>query len=69
DGVTSEVLTDAIKRYGHKNAYYIGALDKAAGVLRAQVREGDLVITLGAGPVYRAGEQLLELLREQGMSK
>ncbi|HEV2915499.1 MAG TPA: UDP-N-acetylmuramate--L-alanine ligase [Pyrinomonadaceae bacterium] len=63
DGITSEVLTDAIKRYGHKNAHYIGALDKAAGVLRSQVRDGDLVITLGAGPVYRAGEQLLELLR------
>ena len=65
DGITSEALTDAIKRYGHKNAHYIGALDGAAEVLRSQVRAGDLVITLGAGPVYRAGEQLLELLRGQ----
>jgi UDP-N-acetylmuramate--alanine ligase len=63
DGITSEVLTEAIKRYGHKNAHYIGALDGAAGLLCDQVREGDLVITLGAGPVYRAGEQLLGLLR------
>ncbi|HVG35921.1 MAG TPA: UDP-N-acetylmuramate--L-alanine ligase [Pyrinomonadaceae bacterium] len=68
DGVTSEVLTDAIKRYGHKNAHYIGALDTAAEVLRSQTRPNDLVITLGAGPVYRAGEQLLELLRGQGAS-
>ncbi len=66
DGITSEALTEAIKRYGHKNAHYIGALDGAAEVLRSQVRAGDLVITLGAGPVYRAGEQLLELLRGQG---
>jgi UDP-N-acetylmuramate--alanine ligase len=65
DGVTSEVLTEAIKRYGHKNAHYIGTLDGAAEILRDQVREGDLVITLGAGPVYRAGEQLLGLLRDQ----
>jgi len=63
EGITSEALTDAIKRYGHKSAHYVGALDHAAEVLRRQVREGDLVITLGAGPVYRAGEQLLELLR------
>jgi UDP-N-acetylmuramate--alanine ligase len=63
EGITSEALTDAIKRYGHKNAHYIGALDKAAEALSQQVRAGDLVITLGAGPVYRAGEQLLELLR------
>ncbi|MBV9211691.1 MAG: UDP-N-acetylmuramate--L-alanine ligase [Acidobacteria bacterium] len=64
EGVTSEALTEAIKRYGHKNARYIGALDGAAEVLKEQVREGDLVITLGAGPVYRAGEQLLNLLRK-----
>jgi UDP-N-acetylmuramate--alanine ligase len=68
DGITSEALTDAIKRYGHKNAHYIGALDTAAEVLRSQTRPNDLVITLGAGPVYRAGEQLLELLRGQGAS-
>jgi UDP-N-acetylmuramate--alanine ligase len=68
DGITSEALTAAIKRYGHKNAHYIGALDGAAEVLRSQVRAGDLVITLGAGPVYRAGEQLLELLRGQSAS-
>jgi UDP-N-acetylmuramate--alanine ligase len=65
EGITSEVLTEAIKRYGHKNAHYIGALDGAAHLLREQVREGDMVITLGAGPVYRAGEQLLALLRNR----
>jgi UDP-N-acetylmuramate--alanine ligase len=66
EGITSEVLTEAIKRYGHKNAHYTGALDRAAEILRGHVREGDMVITLGAGPVYRAGEQLLALLRKPG---
>ncbi len=64
DGVTSEALTEAIKRYGHKNAHYIGSLDGAAEVLREHVSEGDLVITLGAGPVFKAGEQLLNLLKK-----
>jgi UDP-N-acetylmuramate--alanine ligase len=68
EGITSEALTDAIKRYGHKSAHYIGGLDGAAEFLRREVREGDLVITLGAGPVYRAGEQLLELLKGQSAS-
>lgn len=66
EGVTSEALTAAIKRYGHKNAVFIGGLDGAAEALSDQVRAGDLVVTLGAGPVYRAGEQLLVLLRERG---
>ena len=63
EGVTSEVLTEAVKRYGHKNAHFLGALEGAADILRGQVREGDMVITLGAGPVYRAAEQLLALLK------
>lgn len=63
EGVTSEALTEAIKRYGHKNAHHIGPLEGAADVLSEQVKAGDLVITLGAGPVHRAGEKLLEILR------
>ena len=69
EGITAEVLTEAIKRYGHKTAHYIGALDNAAGILREHVRAGDMVITLGAGTVNRVGEQLLGLLRERGDAK
>jgi UDP-N-acetylmuramate--alanine ligase len=64
-GITAEVLTEAIKRYGHKSAQYIGPLEGAPEMLRDQLREGDMFITLGAGTVYRAGEQMLALLREQ----
>ncbi len=64
EGITAEVLTGRIKSYGHKNAEYIGAVEGAAESLRSKVREGDLVITLGAGSVHRAGDQLLGLLRE-----
>ena len=64
EGVSAEVLTERIKSYGHKNAEYIGALDGAAEKLHQTVREGDLVITLGAGSVHRAGDQLLALLHE-----
>jgi len=65
DGITAEVLTGRIKSYGHKQAIYIGALDNASQLLHDYVREGDLVITLGAGSVHRAGDQLLTLLRGQ----
>jgi UDP-N-acetylmuramate--alanine ligase len=63
EGIDAEVLTDRIKSYGHKDAKYVGAVEDAAEVLRENVRAGDLVITLGAGTVYRVGDQLLELLR------
>jgi UDP-N-acetylmuramate--alanine ligase len=63
DGITAEVLTERIKSYGHKNAEHVGAVDGAAEALRGIVREGDLVITLGAGSVNRQGDRLLALLR------
>ena len=69
EGVNAEVLAGRIKSYGHKNAEYIGALDNAGQILGDQVREGDLVITLGAGSVHRAGDQLLAILRGQGSAQ
>jgi UDP-N-acetylmuramate--alanine ligase len=69
EGVTAEVLTEAIKRYGHKSAEYIGALEGAPESLRDQLQPGDMFITLGAGTVYRAGEQLLGLLRSKSGSE
>jgi UDP-N-acetylmuramate--alanine ligase len=51
EGVTSEALTNAIKRFGHKEVSYIGDLENAAALLRDYVQPGDLVVTLGAGTV------------------
>ena len=67
EGVNAEVLTGRIKSWGHKNAEYVGAVENGPEVLRANVREGDLVITLGAGSVHRAGDQLLALLRKDNV--
>ena len=64
EGVTAEVLTDNIKKYGHKNAAYIGAIETAAEKVVPSLREGDLVITLGAGTVTRLSEEILAGLAE-----
>jgi UDP-N-acetylmuramate--alanine ligase len=64
EGITAEVLTNRIKSYGHKSAEYVGSIEGSAEILRDTVREGDLVITLGAGTVTRIGDQVLKLLGE-----
>jgi UDP-N-acetylmuramate--alanine ligase len=69
EGVTAETLTEAIKRFGHKDVRHIGGLENAPMTLRDHVQAGDLVLTLGAGTVSRVSEQLLELLRERGGAK
>ena len=41
-------------------AVYCSTLDKVAGELRRVAQPGDLILTVGAGDIYRAGEKLLE---------
>ena len=63
EGVNAEALVEAIARYGHKDVRYAGAPEDAPRQLLGEVHAGDLVLTLGAGNVYRAGEELLEMLK------
>jgi UDP-N-acetylmuramate--alanine ligase len=62
-GVTAEALAQAIAERGHRHATYAGDLKAATERLAAEARAGDVVLTLGAGSVWSAGE---ELLRRQG---
>lgn len=65
EGVTAEALIELVKKFGHKDARYAGTIDDAAAQLADEARDGDVVITLGAGNVSRVGEQLLTLLNER----
>jgi UDP-N-acetylmuramate--alanine ligase len=65
EGVSGEALVEAVRRFGHKDARYVGSVEDATQALLEEARENDMVITLGAGNVYRAGEKLAELLKER----
>jgi UDP-N-acetylmuramate--alanine ligase len=67
-GINAEILTENIKKYGHKNATYIGDIETAAAKVCDDLREGDLVITLGAGSVTRLSEEILETLSEKSVN-
>jgi len=64
-GVTGELVARAAREHGHGKVVYIEDKDKVATYLAAQVKPDDLVITLGAGDVYRIGERLLSLLKKR----
>jgi len=58
-GVSAEALAQAIAGHGHRHAAYAGDLKSAAARLLEEAREGDVVLTLGAGSVWTAGEELV----------
>jgi UDP-N-acetylmuramate--alanine ligase len=47
---------------GRPDVYYIPQQDAIPKVLREISERGDVVLTLGAGDISGAGEELLELL-------
>jgi UDP-N-acetylmuramate--alanine ligase len=57
-GVTGELVVDAARSGGHRNVHYCPAWKDAPELLRGEVGEGDVVITLGAGDVNRLAEVL-----------
>ena len=59
-GITSEALAEAITRRGHRQVLYVGDLKAASDRLAREVKDGDVVLTLGAGSVWTAGDELLK---------
>jgi UDP-N-acetylmuramate--alanine ligase len=66
EGVTAEALADRVRQFGHRGVEYVGSLDRGVSALLAAAADGDLVLTLGAGNVWQAGEIVLERLRAGG---
>ena len=64
EGISAEILTENIKKYGHKNAQYIGNIENAAAQIIESLEKDDLVITLGAGSITRLSDEILETLRQ-----
>jgi UDP-N-acetylmuramate--alanine ligase len=62
EGLSARALVAALADHGHKDVTYCPTLAELGAALRDRVAEGDLVITLGAGDVWRVGQELLDHL-------
>ncbi|MCX5844929.1 MAG: UDP-N-acetylmuramate--L-alanine ligase [Deltaproteobacteria bacterium] len=60
DGVNAESLCDGIRRHGHKNVIYIKTFDDIVNHLLTIAKPSDVIITQGAGNVWKIGEEFLK---------
>ena len=65
EGVSAEALARRIRDFGHRSAVYCGSMDRAVESALAEAKDGDLIVTLGAGNVWQAGDRLLDGLRRR----
>jgi len=63
-GVEASLLAAAIRDHGHRAVFFEPDLDAALERLVAEVRDGDLVVTLGAGSIASLGASLVARLAE-----
>src|SRR5437867_1007406 len=61
-GVSGERLAEAVRATGHPSVTWIDRKETLADQVLPVLRAGDLVITLGAGDIWKAGLALLERL-------
>jgi UDP-N-acetylmuramate--alanine ligase len=62
EGIDSNWLYRGIKGHGHKDVYLGSNQDDILAILSSTVRKGDTVVTLGAGDIYRVGDEFYEML-------
>ncbi len=61
-GVTGELVANEARSLGHRHVMYIPKKDDVLVYLEKNIQDGDLVITLGAGDIWKVGESLIERL-------
>ncbi|MGK9368129.1 UDP-N-acetylmuramate--L-alanine ligase [Melioribacter sp. Ez-97] len=65
EGVSGQMIADAAKKFGHKNVIYEADKNKIPELLKSIYKKDDIIITLGAGDIWKYGEKFVEFLKSQ----
>ena len=60
-GVSSKKIGEGIRAHGHKFCEDVNCLTDGARRISLEIKSGDLVLTLGAGDVWKVGKSLLDM--------
>ncbi len=64
-GINAQSLCEGIKGYGHRDVAFIADKEEIPQRVLPRLRPNDLLITLGAGDIWKVGEALIQGLKEQ----
>ena len=63
-GVSGETVLAEVRKQTGQEVVYIADRSKMAAYLQQTAREGDLIMTMGAGDIYKTGEELAAMLKK-----
>jgi UDP-N-acetylmuramate--alanine ligase len=67
EGVSGEALARAIREKGGLDTIYVSSFSEAASSVAAVAKDGDMILTSGAGSVSQLGPMILEKLKAQAV--
>jgi len=65
EGVSGEMITNITKKLGHKNVHYIADKNEIPYKLMQLKKKDDIIITMGAGDIWKYGEKFVQLIEEE----
>jgi UDP-N-acetylmuramate--alanine ligase len=65
EGVSGAMIADITKKFGHKNVHYVQDKKDIPNRLNEIKKDGDIIITMGAGDIWKFGEQFVSMLNNK----
>jgi len=63
-GITGELIANTAREFGHRQVHYVPDKQSIPAFLKTLVQKGDIVVTMGAGDIWKYGEQFIKLLKK-----
>ncbi len=63
EGISGELITNTAKKIGHKNVIYLKDKNDVPAKLNEIKKDGDIIITMGAGDIWKFGDKFVELIK------
>ncbi|MCK6604002.1 MAG: UDP-N-acetylmuramate--L-alanine ligase [Ignavibacteriaceae bacterium] len=68
EGVNGELIAEAARKIGHKNVIYVPDKKDVPSVLKEIMKKGDIIVTMGAGDIWKYGEMIASELKDNKIS-
>lgn len=59
-GISGKLIADEALSYGYKNVFYIEKNENILKIVKEHLQDGDLLITMGAGNIWKFGLELID---------
>lgn len=65
-GVHGGQIAEGVKEHGHKNVTYVPVKEDLVDAVTAVARSGDIILVMGAGDIWKVGEEIVRRLETEG---